>query len=66
MFDYENKSGNLKEHRLLEDNDIYMANFDKKYSKCIVTKTNTQNNNIFCGRLEKVKGQYYFKPGSKI
>ena len=66
MFDYENKSVSLKEHKLSENNDIYMANFDRKFTKCIVTKANTQNSNIFCGRLEKVKGQHFFSPGSKI
>lgn len=43
-----------------------MANADKRNAKCIVTKGSAPNDNTYCGTVEKFKGNYYFKPGTKI
>lgn len=66
MFDYENKGVKTKEYQINGQNDIYMANMDKRYAKCIVTKGSIPNDNTYCGTVEKSKGNYYFTPGTKI
>jgi hypothetical protein len=45
---------------------FYMANIDRRNTKCIVTKASVPNDNTYCGTIERSKGNYFFKPGTKI
>lgn len=51
MFDYENKGIKTKEYRIDGENDIYMANIDRRNTKCIITKASVPNDNTYCGTI---------------
>ena len=66
MFDYENSAIKPKEYKLDNEHDIYIADIDKRHSKCIITKGSSLNHNVYCGSIERLKGNYYLTPGNKV
>lgn len=66
MFDYENKTIKAHQYRLDGNNDLYLANLDKRSPKCIITRASTPNGNTYCGTIERARGNHYFIPGTHV
>jgi hypothetical protein len=35
-------------------------------TKCIITKSTAAKENTYCGSIERIKGQFYYLPGTYI
>lgn len=67
MFDFENnKHVKVKEYRVEGANDIYMMHAETRNPRCIIVKSGVYNDNLYCGKVENLKGGWIFIPGGQI
>lgn len=67
MFDFQNsKNVKIRDYRIEGSNDVYLMQHQSKHARCVIVKSGVYNDNLYCGKVDSIRGLWSFTPGGQI